>query len=444
MDGENTSLMRNICNILFKNRTSKNAIWLISGKIAQMVISLFVTVLTARYLGPSNYGLINYASAYISFFLAFCSLGINSIIVKEFVDYENDNEKVIGTTLVLRCISSVISAVIIFLIVMIVDASEPTTIIVVVLSSISLFFNIFETFSYWFQSKLKSKYAAIATFLGYLICAGYKIVLLVTGKSVEYFALANSIDYFIVAVFLFVFYKKNGGGRLSFSKEIGKKLLKDGAPFIVAGLMVAIYNQTDKIMLKHLINETENGYYSVANSITTMWCFVLTAIIDSLYPSIMKAHKEGNADRFNYLNKLLYTIVFYICIVASIVITFLSKPIISVLYGADYLPAVSTLKILNWMTIFSYWGLARNAWIVAQNKQKYLTYVYFISAIVNVILNFVFIPGFGSAGAAIATLLAQATTTVIVPFFIPALRDNSKMLISSIVPTYIFKKEAKK
>ena len=51
-----------------KNATVKNASWLIMGKVAQMAISLIVGVLTARYLGPSNYGLINYASAYTAFF----------------------------------------------------------------------------------------------------------------------------------------------------------------------------------------------------------------------------------------------------------------------------------------------------------------------------------------------------------------------------------------
>ena len=67
-----------------KSKESKNAIWLIGGRVAQMVLSLFVGVLSARYLGPSNYGLINYASSLVSFFMSFCTLGINSIIIKDF------------------------------------------------------------------------------------------------------------------------------------------------------------------------------------------------------------------------------------------------------------------------------------------------------------------------------------------------------------------------
>ena len=71
---------------LFNSETVKNAGWIVFGKIGQMVISLIVGLLTARYLGPSNYGLINYANAYIAFFISFCTIGINSILVKEFID----------------------------------------------------------------------------------------------------------------------------------------------------------------------------------------------------------------------------------------------------------------------------------------------------------------------------------------------------------------------
>ena len=101
--------------------TVKNASWLIAGKIAQMLISLVVGLLTARYLGPSNYGIINYALAYTAFFMAFCTLGINSVLVKEFVDNPQEEGTIIGSSLCLRAVSSFLSAAIIVCIVCIVD-----------------------------------------------------------------------------------------------------------------------------------------------------------------------------------------------------------------------------------------------------------------------------------------------------------------------------------
>ena len=84
-----------------KAKETKNAVWLISGKVAQMILSLFVGVISARYLGPSNYGLISYGSAMVSFFMSFCTLGINSIIVKDFFDYPEEQGKTLGSAIMM-------------------------------------------------------------------------------------------------------------------------------------------------------------------------------------------------------------------------------------------------------------------------------------------------------------------------------------------------------
>ena len=50
-----------------KEKVIKNAAWMIVCKIAQALISLLITMFTARYLGPSNYGVVTYAASVVSF-----------------------------------------------------------------------------------------------------------------------------------------------------------------------------------------------------------------------------------------------------------------------------------------------------------------------------------------------------------------------------------------
>lgn len=424
---------------LTQNKTIKNAGWLIGGKIAQMVISFFVSILTARYLGPSNYGLINYATAYIAFFTAFCTLGINSVLVKEFVDSPEEAGVTIGTTLVLRLISSALSAVTIIAIVCVVDRDEPTTVAVVALSSISVVFHVFETFNYWFQSQLKSKITAIASFCAYVIVAIYKIILLVLHKNVLWFAFATSVDYICIAVFLLIVYRRCGGRPLRFSWQYGKQLLGKSHHFILSGLMVAVYGYTDKLMLKQLLGEYEVGLYSIATSLCTMWCFVLSAIIDSVYPSIMEANKQDE-ESFRRKNKQLYAIVFYVSMFVAVLFQIFAPLVVKLLYGEAYAGSVNPLRIITWYTAFSYLGVARNAWIVCKNRQKYLKYIYFLAALGNVALNFVLIPPFGASGAAVASLAAQILTSVVLPLFIRPLRENSLLMIEAMLLKGIRKK----
>ncbi len=416
-----------------KNKAVKNAGWMIGEKIVQMMISLIVGVLTARYLGPDNYGLINYANTYTAFFASICTLGINSILVKEFIDHPEDDGEILGSSILLRLLSGFFSVVVILAIVCVIDRDDPTAIAVVFLSSIGIIFHVFEVFNYWFQAKLLSKVTSTAALVSYTVMTIYKIFLLATGKDVKFFALSLSIDYIVIGILLFICYKKYCGGKLRASKNCCKRLLSQSVHFILPGLMVSVYAQADKIMLKQMLSPAEVGYYSTATNICNLWCFVLSAIIASMRPLIMEDHKNENEDEFIRKNKLLYAIVFYLSTVVSILFVLLANPVVSLLYGSDYLPSVAPLRIATWYTAFSYLGVARNAWIVCKNKQKYLIWLYVSAAVANVILNFFMIPLWGTCGAAFASLLAQMTTTVIAPFFIKPFKENSILMIEAIL-----------
>lgn len=410
----------------------KNAGWLICGKVAQMLLALLVSTWSARYLGPSDFGLVNYGNTFTSFFMAFCTLGINSVIIKEFVDAPEQVGRTIGTALLLRATSSLLSAVFIVGIVSVVDYGEPITIGVVALCSISLLFHVLDTFNYWFQYQYRSKVSAIASLTAYIATAAYRIVLLMQGKSVQWFAFALSVDYIVLGVVLVIAYKRSGGPGLSFSWDYGKRLLKKSYHYILSGMMVAIYGQTDKLMLKQMVDEVSVGYYSVATTISGMWVFILGAIIDSMYPTILRLHKVDKP-AFERKNRQLYAIVFYMSTLVSLGFMVLGDLAIWILYGEAYLPASASLKIVTWYTAFSYLGVARNAWIVCEGKQKYLKYIYLGAAVLNVGMNLLLIPLWGAAGAAVASLLTQISTSMILPCCIKELRPNAALMLQAIL-----------
>lgn len=422
-----------------KAKESKNAIWLIFGRVAQMILSLFVGVFSARYLGPSNYGLISYATAIVNFFMSFCTLGINSVIVKDLLDNPDEQGKILGSAILMRVISSFLSACTVIGISCFLDYGDWETVIVVALCSVSLIFHALDTINYWFQSQYKSKVSALAIFFAYVVTSIYKIVLLILKKSVFWFAFATSVDYIVLAIILFVVYKKNNGQKLSVSFKNGKRLLSKSYHYILAGMMVAIYGQTDKLMLKHMLDETAVGYYATAVTICGMWTFVLTAIIDAMYPTIIQSFKQGK-ELFERKNRQLYAIVFYVSVFVSVMFLIFGDFGIWLLYGKAYLPAAVPLKIITWYTAFSYFGVARNAWMVCNEKQKYLKYMYIVAALMNVLMNVIFIPLWGAAGAAFASLVTQIFISIILPCFLKEVRPNAKLMIEAILLKDVFSK----
>ena len=416
---------------LLKNHEVKNASWLIGGRIAQMILSLFVGILTARYLGPGNYGLISYGTAFVTFFAALCSLGLNSVIIKDFVDNPDEQGETIGSALFMRFISSLVSAAMIVGIVSIIDRDEPLTIVVVALCSLGAVFHVFEVFNFWFQNQYRSKITAIATLVAYGVVSAYKIILLILQMDVRWFAAATALDYIAIAICLLMAYKRYNGPKLRVSAKKSFSLLKISYHYILSSMMVSIYGQTDKLMIKQMLNESEVGFYATATAICAMWTFVLQAIIDSIYPSILRFKQEDQV-QYEKKNRQLYAIVFYVSCAVSLVFLVFGNLIVRILYGAEYMPASDILRVVTWYTAFSYLGVARNAWVVSEGHQKYLKYIYCCAAILNVALNAIFIPWVGAVGAALASLITQVFTSIVLPLFFADMRPNAKLMLEAI------------
>ena len=196
-----------------------------------------------------------------------------------------------------------------------------------------------------------------------------------------------------------------------------------------------VFAQTDKVMLKIMIDETATGLYGSAVAIAGVTSFVFSAIIDSFRPAILEVH-ESDIYKYEHRLTMLYSIVIYLALFQSLFITIFAKILIHVMYGAAYLSATSALKIIVWYTTFSYIGAVRNIWILSNNKQNYLWSINLSGALANVALNLFLIPRFGINGAALASLLTQFFTNVIIGYIIKDIRPNNVIMLNSLKPSF--------
>lgn len=418
---------------LLKGKLAQNAGWLIGAKIYQLIINLAISMLMARYLGPSNFGLVNYAASFTTLFTAICTLGIDSILVNELLK-GRDNGKLLGSAIGLRLCSSSLSVATILGLAWVLNPDEPLTIQVVLLYSISLMFQSFDSINSWFQANLESKVTAMVGASGYTVAALYKAFLLITEKDVRWFAAAHAVEYAFVAMLLLLSYRRshNRVHPIRFSGKVGKELLSNSYHFIISGMMIALYGQMDRVMLKSMISEEAVGYYSCASTISSFWAFVLVAIIDAAKPVILAKYSE-NKRAFEVGLIRLYGIIIYLSALAALGLSLLSRPLILIMFGDQYLPAQGTLCILTCGTAFAYLGVARSIWLVPNGKQKFAKYIAGCGATGNLILNLLLIPRLGIVGAAIATVSTQIFNNFILGFLMPPIRENNKLILKAFV-----------
>lgn len=430
---------------LLRNKVLKNATWIVGCKIIQSLISFIIGIFTARYLGPSNYGLISYAASLVAFFVPIMQLGLPDILVKEFISHPEDEGKILGTSLVFNIISAFASIIGIFTFSLVANAGDKTTTLVCLLYSLTLIFQATEMTLYWFQAKLLSKFPSIASLVAYTITALYKVYILLSGKSIVWFAITHVIEACVISILLLLVYFLKFKHTLSFSFSLGIKMISRSKHYISSGLMIVVFQQTDKIMIKFLLGETETGFYSSAITCIAITGFLFSAIIDSARPWVLEGKSCSNRV-FEERVTVLSSVVVTVSLLQSIFMTLLADYIVLILYGEQFLPASGILRVAVWYVTFSYIGNVRNVWILGEEKQKYLPVINIIGASANVLLNALLIPVFGAVGAALASVCTQFFTNFVLSFAIKSMRPAGFIIIKSFDPRIIFnllKKRAK-
>lgn len=424
---------------LTKSKFIRNTGWIMFAQIYQMMLSLIIGVLSARYLGPSNYGTINYAASYISFFSIACALGLEGIVVKEIVDNRESEGIVLGSSIVMRLAAGFLSMIAVCAIVAIANPGDQVLLMVAFMQSLVLLFNAFHIIDTWYQSYLRSKTSTIIKCIAYTGMSVYRVWLLITGKSVEWFAFATSLDALLIAVLFLLRYRMDGTQKLRFNITVSKHLIGLSYHLIISSLMAVIYNQMDRIMIGKMIDQTHVGYYAAASTICHMWLFIPQALANSAQPLIIGL--KGKDERlYKKRIKQLSSTIFWMGVLFAICITVLSHFIIDILYGADYAQAREPLILIIWSTVFAAMSYSKSIWMICENNQKYSKYILLCGVVINLTLNSVWIPTIGMNGAAVATIITEFVCCFVAPFIFKPMRVFAKMQLEAINPIVLYRR----
>ncbi len=395
-----------------------------------MLLSLVVGSLSVRYLGPSNYGLIGYGTSLVSLFNAISQLGLNSIIMSELLRKPEEKGKTLGTALVMRLVASVVSFLCVLLFVCIVEPGNQVLFVVTALQALVLICNTYELLNEWFLSELQSKVYVVASSIGATIVGGWKILLLVLGASVQWFAASTTIQALVCGGIIFVIFFKKKQFRLGYSFSRAREIFGKSKHYIISGLAIALYTQMDKVMLGKMMGEREVGLYTSAMTVAMLWEFVPQSIINSARAVILEK-KNVNNEEYLRLFRILLLCISLMGIGVGVGIQLFGKWVILLLYGRAYKEAVPLLQILIWSTSFAMLGTARGIWNVAEDKNQYVKYYTIIGGLFNLFFNYFAIQVWGMAGAAVGTLLSQMLVSLGSPMFWKDTRPFVKLYMSS-------------
>ncbi|MGO2275502.1 flippase [Pseudoalteromonas nigrifaciens] len=391
-----------------------NVLWLFSEKIITMGLALFVSILLARYLGASEFGKLNYLISFIAILVPFSTLGLNAIVVRELVNEKKEQGVILGTALILRSLGGFFAIVIIICISFIFDLKLLLSSNWLILGAIGSSFSSMLLFDFYFQSIVQSQYVVKTRLIVLGLGSGVKLLAVYNSASLDVFLSLIIIEPAVIGTILYLFFRLKKTKKISFKFDFiyGKELFSQSKWLILSGFMAVVYLKVDQLMIGEMLGSEELGVYSVAVRISEVWYFFPTAIVASFYPKLLKSRFDPVLYKYNL--QRLCDVLCWLGIFIAVIVTLASSLLIDTLYGSEYSSASQILNIHIWAGVFIFVRALLSKWLIAEGLLKFSLLTHGIAAIVNIWLNYLWIPEYGSLGAAWATLIAYALSSYIV------------------------------
>lgn len=417
-------------NNSIKQTLIKNTFWLMLGEVISKVLLFINTVLITRYLGVSNYGKYSFAFAFVAFFSVFVDFGFDTLIARDIASNKKNAKKYINNILVIKFILGLITFGLIFIAIQLLGKTYDVKILVY-LATISM---IIQSYTDFFQAifqgyeKMQFSFIYKITFATFLIIISIFFVInkLSSQMIVVGYIIASFLTLLMLSTITRTFLTKFF---FEFDFNFWKTIFLKTWPFLAGMISIMIYVNSDTILLSIFRNYKEVGLYQSAYKI--FFAFQSINLIHQvIYPKLANLYGKKEYVKYKKLTKTLFVYSLYILIPTGILITILSKRIILIIYGKEFIGANLALTFLIWTGILIYFStIWSNNLLISRNQKKWF-YSALIGAVFNLVLNFIFIPHYGILAAAITTLISEIVVFLFI--YIQSDEDVRNLLSSKI------------
>ena len=411
-----------------------NTLWLFGDRILRLGLGLYLNIRIAQYLGPHQFGLLNYATAFTTLFLPIATLGFDSIVVRDLVRAPHDKDEILGTVLRLRLIGSVVAMALITGSILLVRPNDFLVHWLVGVTAIGTVFLSFDAIDLWFQSRLQSRLTVYAKNAAFLLIGSVKLLLIAFGASLITFAWAATAELLLGAIGMMIAYRTQGfrllDWRMNLERTIG--LLRGGWPLVLSGFASYLQSRSDQVLIGDLAGDAELGQYSVALRLVEVLGFIPMILYSSVAPTAARVKAE---DETRYYRILLnfYRLMFLLFVLTAAPLLILSRQLIEILFGQEYAPAGLLLPLFSIRLFFTNFGVAKNLFIINDGLFKFSLIATCIGAFTNLGLNFMLIPGYSSKGAILAMSISYLLSTFLIDIFYSKARKNLYTMVMAIL-----------
>lgn len=407
----------------------QNMSWLLISQIIASICGFIWTILIARYLGVSDYGILGFAISLTGILAITTDFGISTYIVRDIATDYASSPKYLGNAIPLKTLFAA-GTFILTLIILIIMKSDEFIITITLLFTIEMIIKSFiNLFNGYFQAFEKVKYQGIGNTILNIILFVFILISIFTDLGLYGIVISYIMANIIALVYeYYVLNKHISKPKFEFDKEFCKTMTLLSLPFAITGILYSVYYSIDVVMLTNMIGNYATGIYNATYKLIAVLNLFYSIYIAVIFPVMSKFFKnDKKLLLISYEKSIKYLML--VMIPLAIATMFYSLDIIQLIYGHQYDAASSVLSILIWTVCLLFISGAGNNLLNASHKEVTVTKIYAIAAAFNIILNLFMIPYFSYNGAAITTVLSDILIVALQTYVIYKLghRVNRKL-----------------
>lgn len=381
--------------------------------ILNLIFPIITFPYVSRVLSISGIGIYNFSNTYINYFILIAGLGIATYAVREGAKYreeKNKMEKFASQIFSINMIATIVAYLLLFF-------------------SLIIFKNLHNYVSCILIFSLQILFTTLGTEWIYIIYEDYtyitvRSIIIKIGSIILLFLLVRKPEDYLIYAAITVF-SAVGSNILNFIharnfihirltiKTNWKYHLKPTLIIFASAIAITIYVSSDTTILGLLKNDYAVGVYSTSVKIYQMAEGILSALLTVTIPRLAFLWGKKRIREYNQvLSKVLGSLGLLV-LPAAIGLIMLSREVILIIASDKYLPSVNSLRIISWAIIFSIFSwIFSDCVLIPAKRENFVLRNTVITAIENIILNFILIPFLSYDGTSLSTVIAEFTVMI--------------------------------
>lgn len=386
--------------------------------VANIIFPLITFPYISRVLGVEVNGKLNFASASLTYFSLFATLGLSTYGIKACARVRNDRTKLSKTVhelLLINAVTTTLACVALVIAVFAVPRYHQEWKLLFIYSwnmilnvvGMNWLYSAIEQYDYITKRSIAFKFIGVILMFLFIHQPedGYKYALITVFANVG----GNILN--IIYSRKFITYKWYGDYNC-------RQHIKLTLAMFATYLAVNVYSSLDSVMLGFICGDFQVGVYTAAVKIRTVLTTLVTSIGSVLLPRMSFYIANGQWNEFRRLLKKSYCTIIMMAVPMMVYFILAANPSILFLSGSEYLGAVTPMRILMpIMLISSLSNITGMQILIPLGGEWKFAFSVTCGAFVDFGLNLVLIPQMGASGAAFGTLFAELTQFSVQIFF---------------------------